>query len=635
MTSKQAHLIYEFGEFRLDALRRVLSARADGSPLPVTGKIFDTLLLFVERAGQLLDKRTLMEALWSNVVVEESNLTQTIHTLRRLLGERPDDHRYVVTVPGRGYRFVAQVTTSVFEEPQPAALEPPAAFEPIEETSAHRPAKRKTLAASAAAMVVLAGVAFWLLQGSRHAERSAPIEPAQLSIAVMPFVDMSEAQDQEYFAEGLSEEILNLLAQSTTLRVTARTSSFAFKGRAVDIATIAGALKVTHVLEGSVRKSGTRLRITAQLVDGIGGVHLWSQTYDRDVADIFGIQDDIAAAVAESLQVTLTGNAQARHVQTGNAVAFERYLQGKYFFNRRGESDLARAQDYFQQALQIDPNYARAWAGLAGVYSISQERAPPASIPEWGTAVERALQLGPNLAESHVRAAQYYGRLGNPEISEAHCKRAIALNPSDPLVLGVSAGREFEAGHWSEGIALQRRAVAVDPLAAVGRGNLGNYLAAIGEWEEAISELEQARELSPTLNGIDSDIARVQILRQQFSEALTAIGYMPAGTLRDNCVALTYRAPGQRAAADAALARLEARADVPVPDAELAIAIAEVYAYRGDNAAALKWADRALLPTDPKDAREWTREEMVLSPFLRVLHADARWSTLLATADAP
>ena len=525
MASKQAHLIYEFGDFRLDALRRVLSARADGSPLQVTGKNFDTLLLFVERAGQLLDKRTLMEALWPDVVVEESNLTQTIHTLRRLLGERPDDHRYVVTVPGRGYRFVAQVTTSVFEEPQPAALEP------VEQTSALRPAKRKMLAASAAAMVVLAGVAFWLLQGSRHAERSAPIEPTQLSIAVMPFVDMSEAHDQAYFAEGLSEEILNLLAQSTKLRVTARTSSFAFKDRSVDIATIADALKVTHVLEGSVRKSGNHLRITAQLVDGVGGVHLWSQTYDRDVADIFGIQDEIAAAVAESLQVTLTGNAQAPPAQKGNATAFERYLQGKYFFNRRGESDLARAQDYFQQALQIDPNYARAWAGLAGVYTITKDRAPPGPIPEWGTAVERALQLGPNIAEAHVRAAQYYWRLGQPKISEAHCKRAIALNPSDPLVLGVSAGRAFEAGRWSEGIALQRRAVAVDPLAAVGRGNLGNYLAAIGEWEEAIIELEKARELSPTLNGIDSDIARVQILRQQFDEALTAIGRSAGGAV--------------------------------------------------------------------------------------------------------
>jgi tetratricopeptide (TPR) repeat protein len=202
-------------------------------------------------------------------------------------------------------------------------------------------------------------------------------------------------------------------------------------------------------------------------------------------------------------------------------------------------------------------------------------------------------------------------------------------------VLGVSAGRALAAGRWSEGIALQRRAVAVDPLAAVGRSNLGIYLAAIGEWEEAISELEKARELSPTLKRIDSDIARVQILRQRFDEAFAAIDRVPAGLLRDHCVALTYHAPGQRAAADAALARLETRANVPVPDAELAIAIAEVYAFRGDTAAALKWADRALLPTDPKKARLWTREELVLSPFLRVLHSDARWSTLIARADAP
>jgi TolB-like protein/DNA-binding winged helix-turn-helix (wHTH) protein len=629
VTSQQVHPIYEFGEFRLDALRRVLSARADGTPLQVTGKIFDTLLLFVERAGQLLDKRTLMEALWPNVVVEESNLTQTIHTLRRLLGERPDDHRYIVTVPGRGYRFVAQVTRRIVEEPQPATVEP------TEETSAPRPARRRLLAASAAAMVVLAGVVFWLLQGSGRAERGAVIVPAQLSIAVLPFVDMSEAHDQSYFAEGLSEEILNVLAQSTPLRVTARTSSFAFKGRNVDIATIAGALKVTHVLEGSVRKSGNRVRITAQLVDGVGSVHIWSQTYDRDATDVFGIQDEIAAAVAESLHVTLTGDKQPRAVQTRNAAAFEHYLQGKYFFNRRGDSDLARAQDHFQQALQVDPEYARAWAGLAGVYQITMERASPEALAQWGKAVERALQLGPNLAESHVRAAQYQWRLGQPKISEAHCKRAIALNPSDPLVLAVSAGREFAAGHWSEGIALQRRAVAVDPLAAVGRGNLGGYLAAIGEWEEAISELQKARELSPTLNQIDVEIARVQILRQRFDEALAAIGRVPAGPLRDHCVALTYHAPGQRAAADAALARLEARADVPELGAELAIAIAEVYAFRGDNAAAFKWADRALLPTDPKEARLWTLDEMFLSPFLRVLHADGRWSTLIARADAP
>lgn len=610
MTAGHAHRSYEFGEFRLDALRRVLCSRLDGQPLPVTGKIFDTLLYFVERPGQLLDKRTLLAALWPNVVVEESNLTQTIHTLRRVLGERPDEHRFIVTVPGRGYRFVAAVTATTVEEPQ-------------------QPEKRKLLAAAAVAVVVLAGIVFWLLQGSRQPQRSASVDPPALSIAVLPFVDMSEAQDQAYFAEDLSEEILNLLAQSTTLRVTARTSSFSFKGRSVDIATIADTLKTTHVLEGSVRKSGNRMRITAQLVDGASSAHVWSRTYDRDLTDVFGVQDEIAAAVAESLQVTLTGNADLPSGQTRSAGAFEHYLHGRYFFNRRGTADLARSKEYFERALQIDPNYARAWAGLAGVYHVSEQHATAEVLAAWGAVVERALQLGPNLAESHVRAAQYFWRRGDNTTSAEHCKRAITLNPSDPLVLSVSAGKAFDAGHWSEGIALQRRAVAVDPLAAVARGNLGVYLAAVGEWEEAITELEKAHELSPTLPRIDSDIARVQILRERFDEAQAAAARIPAGPLRDQCTALGFRAPGQKAAADAALARMVAQASDANRDSALHVALAEVYAFRGDEEQALKWLDRALQQT----GRRWTREEMMQSPFLRALQADARWRTLLASAD--
>jgi TolB-like protein/DNA-binding winged helix-turn-helix (wHTH) protein/tetratricopeptide (TPR) repeat protein len=612
-TPRQAPLIYEFGEFRLDALRRVLSSRGDGQPLQVTGKIFDTLLYFVERSGQLLDKRTLMEALWPDVVVEESNLTQTIHTLRRVLGERPDDHRFIVTVPGRGYRFVATVTTTTREEPQ-------------------QPAKRRLLAAAAAAVALLIGVAFWMLQGSGQPPDIESTSSPALSIAVLPFVDMSETQDQAYFAEGLSEEILNLLAQSTTLRVTARTSSFSFKGRSVDVATIADTLKITHVLEGSVRKSGERVRITAQLVDGATSVHLWSQTYDRDLTDVFGVQDEIAAAVAESLQVTLTGSRKLPSGQTKNALAFERYLQGKYFFNRRGESDVARAQEYFEQALQLDPSYARAWAGLAGVYQLGRQQGRQEMLPAWRAAVDQALALGPNLADAHVRAAQYYWWLGDHAASETHCHRAIALNPSDPLVLGASAGRAFASGHGSEGIALQRRAVAVDPLSAVGRANLGAFLTAVGEWDEAIIELEKARELSPTLNGIDSEIVRVQILRQRFDEALAMAERIPAGPERDECIALAHRAPGQQSAADAALARLVALANGPDHDPGIDVAIAEAYASRGDEEEALQWLTRAL---QPEKGRNWTREDVLLSPFLRALHADSRWQTLVARVDTP
>jgi len=323
--------------------------------------------------------------------------------------------------------------------------------------------------------------------------------------------------------------------------------------------------------------------------------------------------------------------------QTRSAAAFESYLHGRYFFNRRGEADLALAGEYFEKALQVDPQYARAWAGLAGVHYLAPRPVPPSTLDAWGAAVQRALALGPNLPEAHVRAAQYYWRLGDSAASEQHCKRAIALNPSDPLVLSVSAGKTFTAGHWTEGISLQRRAVAVDPLSAVNRANLGIFLTAVGEWEEARAELEKARELSPTLAKIDSDIARVAILQQRFDDAFVAIGRMPAGLLRDQAIALAYRAPGQRDAADAALSRLIALPIAPDGDPQVELVIAEVHAIRGEHDAALERIARALalVQAGPERARQqhWVREEVVLSPFLRILQADARWGSLLARTD--
>jgi tetratricopeptide (TPR) repeat protein len=251
-------------------------------------------------------------------------------------------------------------------------------------------------------------------------------------------------------------------------------------------------------------------------------------------------------------------------------------------------------------------------------------------MPAWRAAVDQALTLGPNLADSHIRAAQYYWWLGDRDKSNAYCERAIGLNPSDPLVLASAAGRAFSRGQWSEGIALQRRAVAVDPLSAIGRGNLGIYLTALGEWDEAIAEFEKARELSPTLSRIDSDIAKVQVLRQQFDEALVAAERIPPGPVRDQCIALIHRAPGQKAAADAALARLLAHANGANRDPAIDVAIAEVYAFRGDEDEAMKWVTRAL---QQQTGRNWTQEDVMQSPFLRALHADARWRVLLAHAN--
>jgi|ADGO01.1.fsa_nt_gi DNA-binding winged-HTH domains len=258
MSHQQERFTYEFGDFRIDPQRRVLFLRSSGQTVQVTSKVFDTLLYLVEHAGELLDKRTLMEALWPQVVVEESNLTQTIHTLRRVLGERPGEHRYIVTVPGRGYRFVAGVTT---REVQDELAEPTAKPHALPAS-----ARRRTIGAVALALLILATTAALLplLKPVSTPHLSAARGQSTITLAVLPFVDMSGEQNQTYFADGLSEEILNLLAQSSTMRIIARTSSFSFKNRHdLDIQAIARKLNATHVLEGSVRKSGKRVRVTA------------------------------------------------------------------------------------------------------------------------------------------------------------------------------------------------------------------------------------------------------------------------------------------------------------------------------------------------------------------------------------
>ncbi len=635
MVQRQGHSIYEFADFRLDAQRRVLSSRVDGEPIQVTGKVFDTLLYFVEHAGVLLEKQTLLAALWPNVVVEESNLTQTIHTLRRVLGERAGEHRFIVTVPGRGYRFVADVTVPASESPAPATSSD---AQVADRTGGSR---RAWVAAFIGVGVIVAGLTFVLMRTTgdepRHSEGIVASRPA---VAVLPFVDMSEQQDQTYFADGLSEEILNLLAQSAELRVIARTSSFSFKDHpGLDIATIARRLGATHVLEGSIRKSGEQMRITAQLVDGATSAHLWSRTYDRKVTDVFSVQDDIAGAVSAALNAALSEGDPPQRADTTSSQAFELYLHGKYFFNRGGESDVIRAREYFEQALHDDPNYARAWAGLAGTYNAtlsSDQTDAQASQRAWLQSIERGLSLGPGLPEAHVRAAQYYWWHGDWETSEQHCKLAIALNPSDALVLTVSALKALAVGHRLEALSLQRRAVAVDPLSAHGRASLGLYLAALGQFEDAEKELRHARELSPTLPRIDFNIARVLVLRQRFDDALTMFEQMPAGALRDQGLALVYHGKGDVKAADEALARLTAEAELPNATPHPKLYVAEVHAYRGNAEQALDWVERTLGPAAGRQMTAATIDAVQFahrSPFFIALRTDARMQALLPDQD--
>jgi adenylate cyclase len=622
MDDQVQHLVYEFGEFQLDARRGVLRSH-DGGSLELTPKALGVLLHLVEHAGELVEKGQLFAAVWPNVVVEEGNLTQTIHVIRRALGEQPGDHRFIVTVTGRGYRFVANV--KIRPELDSSATPPPLEAQ----TAPHsgQPLRIKLIAGVFLALGALA--AGFLVMQRPSDPRPATSEPAH-SIAVLPFLDMSPSGDNVYFADGLSEEVLNLLAQAPELKVIARTSSFSFRDRNVDIATIAQQLHVGHVLEGSVRKAGNRVRITAQLIETSNSSHVWSATYDRELDDVFAVQSEIAAAVAEALQSKLVSRSGPAAGGTESTDAYEQFLRGQFFYGRRAPGDLEKALSYYERALEIDARYARAWAGVAAVHFIQTVDGPvprEVGLPKLFDAARNAIEYDPELAEGHVRLAHYYWLMGEREKGRAQFARAAALNPNSPLVLGNQAGWAAQEGRYDEAIALARRVVSLDPLSAVYISNLGGYLFAAGQLEEAKAQRLRAQDLAPDTD-YAAEVAQILVLQGKFDDALAFIERWPHVSVREQGLALVYHALGRASDADAALDKLIASSATSDP-----VSVAEVYAYRGDIDEAFKWlkvaADGGFVDRLPPTHQPW---EMRASPLLAPLHTDPRWPAWLAAS---
>jgi TolB-like protein/DNA-binding winged helix-turn-helix (wHTH) protein/tetratricopeptide (TPR) repeat protein len=552
--------------------------------------------------GEVVTREQLIARLWPKRVVDfDTALNATIRRLRVALGDAADTPVYIETVPRAGYRFIGTVKSSDESSVDDSIPD-------------GRPERRNAGWWAAAGLVVLAaiGVLLWL---GRPPDEPAPRVPGNPTIAVLPFADLSADQDQQYFSDGLAEEILNLLAQAPQLRVTARTSSFAYRGKSVDIPTVAEQLNVTHVLEGSVRKSGERVRVTAQLVDGATGLHVWSQTYDGDLNDIFTLQGEIAARVASALRVAIADRRPPFNVVDPRV--YEHFLRAKFFFQRRAPGDLERAAREYHASLDLDPSYARAWAGLAGVYSVQADEGMLPRNDGLGmsrAAAERALELDPHSPEAHVRLTSYFFMTGDLARARHHWSRAIELEPGHPLVLGYRASDAVLEGRWEEALEIQRRAVAVDPLSLINRSNLAYILLLAGRYEEAAAESANAAKLDPS--HLPETLADVLILEHRFEEALRLVDPWPSSPQRSKRLALIFARLGREAQADEALAALISSCE----GAPCAVEVADVYAYRGDHDAAFGW-----LESNARSAREQGLSFAHLSPYLASLHADRRW----------
>jgi len=451
----------------------------------------------------------------------------------------------------------------------------------------------------------------------------APGEPAvdERSIAVLPFVNLSEDRANEYFADGLSDELLNLLSRVQGLRVVARTSSFSFKGRTASATEIARELKVTHLLEGSVRRSGSRIRITAQLIRARDSSHVWSQSFDRDLSDIFAVQDEIAAAVARGLELKLFGG-PAPKAQPTDPRAYALYLQGRHFFSLYSTTGYAQAIPALEGALAIDPGFAPAWGILGALY---WGQANNSLVPyEEGArkarlASEKALALDPEQAEP-------LSLLGLLDVIEhrdvagglQRIHRALELEPHNQRVLSRAANVARQRGRTEEAIRYAEQALNADPLSPNAHAVLSLTYYYAGRLGDAEAMRRRLLALSPGWLSGHYYLARILLERGDARAALAAIEQEPSPMWRLTGLALVHHALGNRVASDAALEEL--RKEDPVG---IAYQFAEIHAYRGEIDLAFEWLERAEATNDSG------LTDAITNPLMRSLHADPRWAAFL------
>jgi TolB-like protein len=453
----------------------------------------------------------------------------------------------------------------------------------------------------------------------------APAAPAirEKSIAVLPFTDMSEKKDQEYFGDGMAEEILDLLAKIPDLTVIGRTSSFQFKGRSEDLRAIGDKLRVSYVVEGSVRKAGSRIRVTAQLVDARTGAHIWSDSYDRDFGDVLTLQDEIATGIARALQLVVGADdtRAARRLQSQDAYTL--YLHGLSFLDSQHEEQLAQAKNYFEQALALDPSMLRAAEALALTYVASglDENVPsPTAWRQAKAAAERALRIDSNSASAHavLGFVHAYDEF-DWKNAEAEFGKALSLNPRDPVTLYLAASVAYARSRRNEALQRINASLALDPLNPYALQSLGEMLLHSGDRAGAESAFRQSLAISPSFDESHLFIAEILLLRGHPEAALAEVQSESAPDAKDLGLALVSHALGRHAESDAALARLT-RSDSEVWPYGIALA----HAYRGEANEAFDWMEKAY---ELRDA------EFIFSihahPMFERLRGDPRYKALV------
>ncbi len=600
-----APTVYRVADLRIDVThRRVTRA---GTEITLSDLSFELLLELTRGAPNVVSFEQLMQRVWPRLVVGPETISQRVKVVREALGDDANSPRYIAGVRGRGYRVVADVeplASTAGAGPAPSSSATSAAATELA-AKAIRPLRRRTdrvAARVAGALLVGLVLGYVAVERHRHSVASANLgvaveapatKPAAAVVVTAPaFTDFSEEHNQEYFSDGLAGEVIDQLTRLPGLQVSARTSSFSFKGQRITIAEIAKALRVSNVLEGTVRNTRDRIRVTAQLVRADNGYVRWSERYDRNPGDIFKVQEEIAGAVARALNVELQAGRIGNRPAPPQIDAYTLALEGRYIFERHTPQDYEKATTYYQRAIDLDPRYAPAWVGYAQATWMQGDLG---SMP-WDTArarareaAERAVQLDPGLPAAHLVMSQLLANDLDWAASARELDAAVALDPGDANTLLTKAvWASSIAGQPGEAIGLAQQAVVRDPLTPTAHYRLCWIYFDAGRLADAANACRETLELSPKFSGAHFTIASLLLARGQPDAALAEIAREPDDAFRLRGLAIVAHHLGRRAESDAALATLLKRYST-----KHMLFIASVYAARGERDAAFAWLEQA------------------------------------------
>ena len=646
--SKKHGSIYEFGPFRLDPSERLLSR--DGRTVQLAPKVFDTLIALIENSGRLIEKEELMSKLWPDTFVEEATLARNISDLRKALGESTGDPKFIETVPKRGYRFIApvkQLNDEVLavmverhsssriitnEEEQTSdraegleAVRSHVLRHSVEKNGVTRLKPNPTLLVGSLLLVGLTVAGFYVWKSKKE-----PESPGRISlVAVLPFKPISSESRDEHLELGMAETLITKLSAISRIVVRSTSSVRRYSGLEQDPIAAGRELKVESVLEGGIQRDGDKIRVTARLVRVEDGQSLWAETFDQRFTDIFAVQDSISEQVVKALALRLTGEERRLLGKryTDNSEAYQLYLMGRFHWNKRNREGYKKAIGYFNQAIERDPTYALAYAGLADCYNVLSSYgvlSPDESFAKGKVAAARALELDDTLAEAHTAAAYIsYQYERNFAGAETEFKRAIQLNPNYAHAHHWYALQLMGMGRFDEAVTEIRRAQELEPLSLVINVGAGWIFYHARKYDQSIEEFRKVLDLDPNFARAYWAIEEPYEQKGMYEEALAALA--KARQLSDSptmlaLLAHAYVGMGKRIEAQKILDQLKEMSKQTYVDSYF---IAEVYTARGEQDRAFQELEKAY--QEHSSWMVWLKVEPKFDP----LRADPRFADLL------